>query len=120
VAVVFGFLSDAPPPIVLGIGLVWGFWVAADSAQLSTIVTEVAEPEYVGTALTLPLAVGFILTVFTILLVPVIRDAHGWGWAFLLLAPGPALGMWAMRALSAQTVEPAAKARSGTYVSPFF
>ena len=120
VAVVFGFLSDAPPPIVVGIGLVWGFWVVADSAQFSTIVTEVAEPEYVGTALTLQLAVGFILTVFTIFLVPVIRDAHGWGWAFLLLAPGPALGMWAMRALAAQPVEPAVETQSGTYVSPFF
>jgi dipeptide/tripeptide permease len=90
---------DAPVVIVLGIGLVWGFWVVADSAQFSAIVTEVIDPRYVGTALTIQLAAGFVLTVFTIFLVPVIRDAYGWGWAFFLLAPGPILGAWAMRAL---------------------
>jgi MFS family permease len=99
VAVVMGFLLDAPKPIVIGVGLVWGFWVVADSAQFSTIVTEVTDARYVGTALTVQLATGFVLTVFTIFLVPVVRDAHGWGWAFLMLAPGPMLGVWAMRAL---------------------
>ncbi len=99
VALVMGFLVEAPTPIVLGVGLMWGFWVVADSAQFSTIVTEVVDARYVGTALTVQLATGFVLTVFTIFLVPVIRDAHGWGWAFLILAPGPILGAWAMRAL---------------------
>ena len=98
-AVVTGFLIDAPETIVVGVGLFWGFWVVADSAQFSTIVTEVIDPRYVGTALTLQLATGFVLTVFTIFLVPVVRDAHGWGWAFLLLAPGPILGALAMRSL---------------------
>ncbi len=98
-AVVTGFLIDAPVPIVVGFGLVWGFWVVADSAQFSTIVTEVVEPRVVGTALTVQLATGFVLTVFTIFLVPVIRDAYGWGWAFMLLAPGPIMGAFAMRAL---------------------
>jgi MFS family permease len=99
VAIVIGFLVDAPAPVVIGVGLVWGFWVVADSAQFSTIVTEVVDARYVGTALTIQLATGFVLTVFTIFLVPVVRDAHGWGWAFLLLAPGPMLGAWAMRLL---------------------
>ncbi len=98
-AVVTGFLVDAPKPIVVGVGLFWGFWVVADSAQFSTIVTEVIDPRYVGTALTVQLATGFVLTVFTIFLVPVVRDAHGWGWAFLVLAPGPVLGALAMRSL---------------------
>lgn len=98
-AIVIGFLVDAPWPIVLGLGLIWGFWVVADSAQFSTIVSEVVDSSYVGTALTMQLAAGFTLTVFTIFLVPEIRDAYGWGWAFLLLAPGPILGAWAMRAL---------------------
>lgn len=121
-ALVVGFLIDAPLPIVLGAGLVWGFWVVADSAQFSTIVTEVTDPDYVGTALTLQLAIGFTLTVFTIFLVPVVRDAHGWGWAFLLLAPGPMLGAWAMRALEAMP-EPARRPpdqEQTIFVSPFF
>ena len=74
----------------------WGFWVVADSAQVSAIVSESCDPRYVGTALTLQLAAGFVLTVFTIFLVPVVRDAAGWGWAFAMLAPGPVLGAWAM------------------------
>lgn len=98
-AAVTGFLIDAPLPIVVGAGLIWGFWVVADSAQFSTIVTEVVDARVVGTALTVQLAAGFILTVFTIFLVPVVRDAYSWGWAFLVLAPGPLIGAWAMRAL---------------------
>ena len=43
VAVVMGFLIDAPWPIVVGVGMVWGFWVVADSTQFSTIVTEVTD-----------------------------------------------------------------------------
>jgi hypothetical protein len=53
------------------------------------------------------LAIGFTLTVFTIFLVPVVRDAVGWGWAFLLLVPGPAVGTWAMRRLERSTAAPA-------------
>ncbi|NNC80396.1 MAG: MFS transporter, partial [Acidimicrobiales bacterium] len=98
-SLVIGFLVDAPWPIVLGLGLIWGFWVVADSAQFSTIVSEVVDSRYVGTALTMQLAAGFVLTVFTIFLVPVVRDAYSWGWAFLILAPGPLLGAWAMRSL---------------------
>ena len=103
---VIGFLVDAPAPVVVGLGLVWGFWVVADSAQFSTIVTEVTDARYVGTALTMQLAAGFVLTVFTIFLVPVVRDAHGWGWAFVLLAPGPILGAWAMRRLRVRPPAP--------------
>jgi MFS family permease len=85
-----------PTPAVILIGLCWGFWVVADSAQFSTMVTETADQSYVGTAVTLQLAVGFTLTVATIWLVPVLRDAAGWYGAFAALAPGPAAGILAM------------------------
>jgi MFS family permease len=80
----------------LAVGLVWGFAVVADSAQFSTLVTELADQAYVGTALALQLAVGFALTVATIWLVPYWEDAVGWRWAFAFLAPGPAVGIVAM------------------------
>jgi MFS family permease len=83
----------------LAVALVWGFTVVADSAQFSTLVTEHAEQAYVGTALTLQLAVGFTLTVATIWLIPVLVDAVGWRWAFAFLAPGPLLGVVAMNML---------------------
>jgi len=103
-ALVIGLFAGAPVWIVLVVGLVWGFTVVADSAQFSTIVTEVADQAYVGTALTLQLALGFTLTVATIWLIPILEGAFGWRWAFAFLAPGPLLGIAAMtrlRALSA-------------------
>ena len=121
VAVVAGFLTDAPVVIVLGLGLIWGFWVVADSAQFSVIVTEVVDRRCVGTALTIQVAAGFTLTVFTIFLVPIIRDAFGWGWAFLMLAPGPVLGALAMRALRLGPRKlPRYDEPEPTYISPFF
>lgn len=99
-AVVTGFLVDLPTILPLLAVLIWGFWVVADSAQFSTIVTEVTPPHQVGTALTVQLATGFVLTIFTIFLVPVVRDNAGWGLAFLLLAPGPIVGAIAMSRLA--------------------
>jgi len=95
-ALVIGFLRDAPLPVLIVVALIWGLAVVADSAQFSTIVTEVADQSYLGTAVTLQLAVGFVLTVAIIWLVPVIRDGPGWTWAFVLLVPGPVLGTAAM------------------------
>jgi MFS family permease len=95
-ALVIGLVTGAPGWVVLLVGLVWGFAVVADSAQFSTLVTERADQAYVGTALTMQLAVGFTLTVATIWLVPVFEDAVGWRWAFAFLVPGPALGVLAM------------------------
>src|SRR5919198_651387 len=86
----------AMPLVALAVGLVWGVAVVADSAQFSTMVTELADQAYVGTALTVQLAVGFALTAATIWLVPLARDAVGWPWTFVLLVPGPALGVLAM------------------------
>ena len=103
-ALVVGALVDAPPPVVLAVGLFWGFWVVADSAQFSALVTEHADQRYVGTAVTMQLAIGFTLTVVTIWLVPLVRDASGWWLAFAVLVPGPALGVWAMQRLRRLTV----------------
>ena len=94
--VLIGLLFGSSTWLLLIVGLVWGFTVVGDSAQFSAMVTELADQSYVGTALTLQLAVGFILTVATIWLIPLIADTFGWRWVFALLAPGPALGVVAM------------------------
>ncbi len=96
-----GLLFTDPTWTVLIVGLIWGFAVVADSAQFSTIVTELCDQAYVGTALTLQLALGFTLTIATIWLIPVFEDAFGWRWAFAFLAPGPLLGIIAMLRLRA-------------------
>ena len=84
------------PWIVTGIALVWGFAIVADSAQFSTAVSELAEPDYMGTMLTAQTALGFLLTMVTIRLLPTVVDAVTWRWAFAVLALGPAAGSWAM------------------------
>ncbi len=95
-ALSIGLAFEGPLWIVLAVGLLWGFSVIADSAQFSTMVTELADQAYVGTALTLQLALGFTLTVATIWLIPKLENALSWRWAFASLAPGPALGVLAM------------------------
>ena len=100
-AVTIGLLWSGPVlPLVL-LGLFWGFWIVADSAQFSTVVTEVADQRYVGTAVTLQLAFGFVLTVATIWLIPLLAELVGWRWAFVVLAGGPLLGTVAMLRLRA-------------------
>lgn len=99
-AVLVGFTFGRAPSLVLAIGLVWGFAIVADSAQYSTLVTEHADQRYIGTALTLQLAIGFLLTVVTIWLIPWFEDAGSWRTAFLLLVPGPLVGIEAMRRLA--------------------
>ena len=98
-ALVCGALIGHPVAALL-VGLLWGASVVADSAQFSTMVTELADAQYVGTALTLQLGIGFTLTVASLWLVPAVRASAGWAAAFALLAPGPILGLVAMRALA--------------------
>jgi predicted MFS family arabinose efflux permease len=93
----------APPPAVIALVVVWGAAVIADSGVFSTSLSEVADPRYVGTALTAQTAIGFALTVVTIQLVPVLAGVTGWRWAFLLLAPGPLIGALTMRAFGRPT-----------------
>ncbi len=98
IALVIGW-GALPLWAVISLALLWGVTVVADSAQFSAIVSESADPAYVGTALTVQLAFGFLLTTATMWLVPIVRDASGWWAAFAILTPGPLLGAWAMSRL---------------------
>ncbi len=98
-ALAMGWLLRAPAAVAVVVALVWGFAVVADSAQFSAVVTEVAPPDAVGTALTLQTAIGFLLTSATIAAVPPLRAAGGWPLAFGILALGPAAGIAAMARL---------------------
>ena len=88
------------PGLLVVVALVWGVTIVADSAQFSAAVTELAPPDYVGTALSLQTGAGFLLTLASIWLIPRVVDAWGWPMSFLVLAPGPFLGtlaMWRLR-----------------------
>jgi MFS family permease len=92
----------APLGVLLGLAVVWGFTIVADSAQFSALVTDYTPRTHVGTALTLQTSAGFLLTMVSMRLVPPISAMAGWQWAFLFLAPGPLLGVLAMRRLIRQ------------------
>ena len=94
-----GLLFGGSTVLIVAVGLVWGFAVVADSAQFSAIVTETGDQSYVGTALTLQVAVGFTVTVATIWLIPILESAVTWRWAFAVLAAGPLVGIVAMQRL---------------------
>jgi MFS family permease len=94
-ALFVGVVFDAPI-LLTAVALLWGFAVVADSAQFSSGVSELADPEYVGTQLTTQTSLGFLLTLGSIQLVPLAAERVGWRWAFAMLAVGPVLGSWAM------------------------
>ena len=91
--------------------MIWGASVVADSAQFSACVTELGDPRYIGTALTMQTCIGFLITTLTIRLLPLLVDAVGWRYAFAFLAPGPFLGIVAM--LRLRSLPEAAKIAGG-------
>lgn len=91
-----GFAFGAAPWLLFLLVIVWGFAIVADSALFSALVSEYSARDYVGTALTVQMCSGFLLTMATIRLLPMLASSVGWQWAFLLLVPGPVLGTTAM------------------------
>jgi len=91
-----GFAFGATPWLLFLLAVVWGFAIVADSALFSALVAEYSSRDYVGTALTVQMCSGFLLTMITIRLLPVLASRVGWQWVFLLLVPGPVLGTVAM------------------------
>ena len=90
---VIGLLYGGNPVLLLIVAAIWGATVVADSAQFSSCVTELGDPRYIGTALTIQMCIGFLLTTISIELVPKI---HNWRYAFMILAPGPLFGVISM------------------------
>jgi hypothetical protein len=101
-AIAVGLAFGAAPALVVALALAWGVTVVADSAQFSAAVSELAPPGTAGSALSVQLASGFVLTAVTIVGVGLIdpTDAGAWRLAFAALALGPAIGiiaMWRLR-----------------------
>lgn len=82
------------------VALVWGFFIIADSAQFSVLVTESVSSHAVGTAITLQVSLGFLLTTLTIQAVPLVVRVFGWPWVFTMLSIGPAFGIMSIRRLA--------------------
>ena len=88
--VLSGLVFGVGPWLLLPFLIVWGFAVIADSAQFSAALSDAADPRYVGTALAAQMAIGFIITVATIRLLPLLADQVGWRWSCASASsPGP-------------------------------
>ena len=98
-ALLIGFTYRQAPWVTMLVALVWGFSVVADSAQFSTAVTELSPAALQGSALTLQMAVGFLVTIGSIDLVGWLEPIIGWSYVLMVLAVGPAIGIWAMARL---------------------
>ncbi|WP_342601928.1 MFS transporter [Peribacillus sp. FSL E2-0159] len=98
-SICIGFTFGLSIWITVSVAIIWGISVVADSAQFSAMVADFAKSGCVGTALTFQMAIGFLITVFSIYLIPVFEDIVGWKWAFSILAIGPVLGVLAMISL---------------------
>jgi MFS family permease len=94
-----GFMFRAPAPLLFAFAALWGVAVVADSAQLSALVAQYSPRDHVGTALTIQTCVGFLLTMVSIRLLPIVAGMIGWQWAFVALVPGPLSGAIALRGL---------------------
>jgi MFS family permease len=93
---IIGFFFHGNPALLIAVACVWGVTVVADSAQFSACITELGDPRYIGTALTLQTCIGFLLTTVSIELIPKLEKIVGWQYAFMVLAAGPFLGVIAM------------------------
>ena len=102
-SIIIPFVFGRSVAIVALVAWAWGFFVIADSAQFSALVTESVPPHAVGTALAIQTSLGFLLTMVSIQIVPplVAVPGIGWRWVFPVLALGPMFGIASIRRLMA-------------------
>jgi MFS family permease len=89
----------APAPVFLAFLVFWGIVVVGDSPQFSALNARYAPRELVGSALTIGNCIGFSITIASIQLLNALAGAVPPAWLFVALAPGPLLGLIALRPL---------------------
>jgi MFS family permease len=92
-------IFHAPPALFFAALLVWGVTVAGDSPQFSSLIGAHAPRAYVGTAFTIVNCIGFAITAVSIQVLGAMSRLLPPDCLFLLLAPGPILGLYAARRL---------------------
>ncbi len=99
---VYPLISAEAPLLRLTALFFWGLCVVADSPQFSALSAQHAPPQWLGSALVAQNGIGFAITVASILILS--RAVPAWGAsAMWILAPGPILGLIALRPLLRRT-----------------
>jgi predicted MFS family arabinose efflux permease len=88
-----------PQPAAMAVLIFWGIVVVGDSPQFSALNARFAPPRLVGSALTIVNCIGFAVTILSIQLLKGALPIVGAQYLFLLLIPGPLLGLLAARRL---------------------
>ena len=100
-AILAALTLGGPAWITFVIILLWGASIVPDSAQFSALVADNAPPDRAGSLMTLQTAIGFALTFATVQVTPVLAGWWGWSAVMVLMALGPAFGIYAMARLRA-------------------
>lgn len=87
------FLFFLPIYAFLGLLIIWGMMVVADSPQFSVMVAKTAPQNSVGTALTMVNSIGFLITIPSIQILNLFLDFIPETNYYLLLVPGPFIGL---------------------------
>jgi predicted MFS family arabinose efflux permease len=95
-----------PTPAFLAFLVFWGIVVVGDSPQFSALNAGSAPREFVGSALTIANCIGFAITIASIQLLNAAAAAVDPAWLFVVLAPGPVLGLLALRPLLRDDIAP--------------
>ncbi len=105
-AVATALSFGGPPWLTFLLVVWWGIAVIPDSAQFSALVADFAPPERAGSLMTLQTALGFGLTIGTVQATPWLAEQWGWPLVMVLMALGPAYGLWAMARLKGVVARP--------------
>ena len=101
---IYPLLPDVGPLLIAALAL-WSLLVIADSPQFSDLAARYAPAELTGTGLTAMNALGFAVSVISIVILQSLIVTVGVAAVWLLL-PGPILGLVAMRPLLFRRREP--------------
>ena len=98
-----GWMVGFPWALLVGLSIIYGWAIAADSAIYSTAVTEVAEPERLGSTMAVHSFVGFmggvVGPIFAGAVLDVSPDSMKWGLTFSATGILAVAAIWAMRGM---------------------